>query len=178
MVKVMKTVTVYSLAALVIFTAIYLISDMRIFFSLAIAAGTTAFHFGIRLIIGIGIDRKYNNKFDYRKKWFQPRKFENELYEILKVKKWKGFMPTADPEAFKIVEGGYEKLAQVTCQSEIIHEINMLASFLPLFASLLVGDFWVFFITSLLGAVYDLLFVIMQRFNRPRILRIAERHKK
>ena len=178
MVKVMKTVTVFSLAALVVFTAIYLITGTGICFSLAIAAGTNAFHFGVRLIIGIGIDRRFNNNFDYRKKWFQPMKFEKKLYEILKVKKWKGFMPTADRDAFRIENGGYEKLAQVMCQAEIVHEINILASFLPLFASLSVGEFWVFFITSLLGAVYDLLFVIMQRFNRPRIIRIAERYNK
>ena len=43
-------------------------------------------------------------------------------------------------------------------------------SFLPMAALVRFGAFWVFFITSLLAACYDGMFVIMQRHNRPRII--------
>ena len=48
-------------------------------------------------------------------------------------------------------------------------------SFLPLAAAIPLGAFWVFFITSLGGALFDLSLVILQRYNRPRILRLAQR---
>jgi hypothetical protein len=40
------------------------------------------------------------------------------------------------------------------------------------------GDFRVFFFTSLGGALFDGFFVIMQRFNRPRVVKMAEREKR
>ena len=48
-------------------------------------------------------------------------------------------------------------------------------SFLPLLAAVPFGAFWVFFLTSLGGALFDLSLVILQRYNRPRILRLAQR---
>jgi glycosyl-4,4'-diaponeurosporenoate acyltransferase len=37
------------------------------------------------------------------------------------------------------------------------------------------GAFWVFLITSVLSALMDLLFAIMQRYNRPRILKLCRK---
>ena len=42
-------------------------------------------------------------------------------------------------------------------------------------ASIFFGAFWVFFLTSLAGCLLDLGFVIIQRFNRPRILKFDEK---
>ena len=63
------------------------------------------------------------------------------------------------------------------CQSELVHETNIILSFVPLAASLCFGSFWVFFITSLCSAVFDLLFVMMQRYNRPRIVSMILRQR-
>ena len=51
-------------------------------------------------------------------------------------------------------------------------------SFLPLLASVPFGAFWVFFLTSLGGAVFDLSLVILQRYNRPRVVRLARRQRR
>ena len=53
----------------------------------------------------------------------------------------------------------------------------VILSFLPLFAAIPFGAFPVFLLTSLLSAMYDLSFVIMQRFNRPRIIRLIEKER-
>lgn len=63
------------------------------------------------------------------------------------------------------------------CQSEIVHETNILLSFVPLIVSVPFGEFNVFFITSICSAAFDLLFVIMQRYNRSRIVKKVLRHK-
>ena len=64
------------------------------------------------------------------------------------------------------------------CQAEIVHEVIVVLSFLPLLAAIPFGAFPVFLITSLLAAMYDLTFVIMQRYNRPRILKYLQLSQK
>lgn len=177
MIRIMKTVAVVTLAAFCAMTALYLTTDIELFLPLAITFGTVNYHFAIRLIFGTAIDKVMKNRADYNNYWFREKAFEKSLYEKLGVKKWKDKMPTAVPELFSMTNS-YDDIAQAMCQAEVVHEINVVLSFLPLAASIWFGAFGVFFVTSLLGALYDMLFVIMQRHNRPRVVRIAERQKK
>ena len=64
------------------------------------------------------------------------------------------------------------------CQAELVHEVNIAVSFVPILFSVWVGALPVFVITSILAAGYDLLFVILQRYNRPRVLRLAMRRER
>ena len=95
----------------------------------------------------------------------------------MKVKTWKDRMPSYNPEIFSNKKHTWDEIAQSMCQSELVHETNIILSFIPLIASIYFGSFYVFLITSVCGAVFDLLFVIMQRYNRPRIVKIALRQK-
>jgi hypothetical protein len=61
------------------------------------------------------------------------------------------------------------------CQSEIVHEIIFVLSFMPILAIIWFGEPLAFIITSILSALFDLMFVIMQRYNRNRILRLKAR---
>lgn len=63
------------------------------------------------------------------------------------------------------------------CQAEIVHETIVLFSFVPLLFSLVFDSFPAFLITSLLAACFDLIFVSLQRYNRPRLLRLIEKGK-
>lgn len=86
-------------------------------------------------------------------------------------------MPTYDPTCFDPKLRSWNEIAQAMCQAEIVHEVIVVFSFLPLLAAIPFGAFGVFLITSLLAALYDLCFVIMQRFNRPRILKFIEKER-
>lgn len=70
------------------------------------------------------------------------------------------------------------EIAQAMCQAEIVHEIIIILSFVPIAFIPRFGAAPVFIITSLLAAELDLSFVILQRFNRPRILKISRRFGK
>lgn len=63
------------------------------------------------------------------------------------------------------------------CFAEAYHEVCMVLSFIPIIFSIWWGEVWVFFWTSLGGAVFDSLFVLIQRFNRPRVLKYYNRTK-
>lgn len=143
----------------------------------AITFGTCLYHFAMRLLVGHILDHVMANKSDYRKKWYQPRSFEKQLYKFLQVKKWKGRIPTYDPSCFDRKLHSWDEIAQAMCQAEIVHELIVLLSFLPLLAAIPFGAFPVFLITSLFSAGFDLCFVIMQRFNRPRIIQFIEKER-
>ena len=61
------------------------------------------------------------------------------------------------------------------CGAEIVHEIILILSFLPLALVPVFGEFFVFLITSVCAAAVDGVFVMAQRYNRPRVVKIYRR---
>jgi len=175
MANIMKKTAVIALVLTLAFCLLYGVSNNSVIFSLAITSGTIAYHFIARLLGGWSINLLMKNQADYTKKWYQVSATEMKLYQRLKVKQWKNKMPTYDKDTFDISKHSWDEIIQATCQSELVHEINVVISFVPIIASVWFGAFWVFFITSTLSAVFDLLFVFMQRFNRARIMKINRR---
>lgn len=150
----------------------------RFFFSAAVTFGTAFYHFAVRLAVGLGIDAKYHNHMDYTRKWFQEKPFEPALYRKLQVKKWKKRLPTFTPEEFDLKSRSLEEVVQATCQSEIVHEVNMPLSFVPVLSSVWFGSLSVFLLTSCAAFLFDGVFVVMQRYNRPRLLRLLKKQSK
>ena len=146
--------------------------------TLAITFATVAYHFCIRLLIGGIYSAVMQNRADYTRRWFQPGRGELALYERLHVKRWKAHIPTFVPDLFDPRLHTWDEIAQAMCQAELVHETIILFSFLPILAAVWCGALPVFVITSLLAACLDGVFVVVQRYNRPRILRLAERQKR
>ncbi len=172
MAKGMKIIAWLSIAITTIFLIIYQIKPFEIFFTFVITAGTISYHFWMRLFVGSVFNLLMNNKADYNQKWFRVGKAEQNLYRILKVKRWKKFSPTYDPNVFDNQQHSWEEIAQAMCQAELVHEINVILSFLPIFSSLWFGAALVFVLTSIFSALFDLIFVLIQRYNRPRVLKM------
>ena len=68
----------------------------------------------------------------------------------------------------------YQKRWFRVSAAELVHEVIIVLSFVPIFASLSFGAFPVFFVTFVLVACFDALFVVMQRYNRPRIMKLMK----
>lgn len=143
----------------------------------AITAGTTAYHFVMRLAVGYIVPRLTNYDFDYRRPWFQPRKWESAFYKKLNIKNWKGKLPTYAPDQFSMKHNSLYRIIQNMCGAEIVHETIMVLSFLPLMTVPFFGAFPVFLTTSVLASLYDGIFVMAQRYNRPRLVRIYEKQE-
>lgn len=170
---VMRLLTTFCFVATIITSILFRCFNKNIYLTLAITFGTTSYHLGMRLLVGLFYNVIMKNRADYTKKWFQVRSWEKKIYQILKVKKWKDKMPTYNPEIFSIKNHTWHEIAQAMCQSELVHETNMVLSFLPLIAVKWFGSFYVFLITSICAFLFDLVFVIMQRYNRIRVIRVA-----
>lgn len=175
MAKMMKSIAFLCVIACVIFGILNMILDTGVWLSLTITFGTIAYHFVMRLLVGHIFDKTMHNRADYTKKWFQVGVAELKFYNKIKVKKWKNKMPTYDPTLFSPEKHTWDEIAQAMCQAELVHETIAILSFLPILMTIWWDSFWVFFITSIAAAVLDSLFVMMQRYNRTRILRLVKR---
>lgn len=153
----------------------YSVSGKGWLLSLSITLGTTAYHFIMRLLVGLVFDITMKNRADCTKIWYQPRRWEKGLYKALRVKRWKAVMPTFAPELFSTRQHSLSELAQAMCQAELVHEVCAVLSFLPIVSAYWFGALPVFLLTSLGGAVIDLLFVMIQRYNRLKVLRLMRR---
>lgn len=175
--KTMLSVTVSALAAFAVSAALLTYLGGEPWLTLAITFGTVFYHFGMRLAVGYAFNKLMNNKADVSKSWYRLRKWETKLYKILKVKSWKNKLSTYTPDSFSPQKHTWNEIAQAMCQSELVHETIIILSFAPLLAVIFFDSFWVFFITSAAAAIFDSLFVITQRYNRGRIMKIASREK-
>ena len=175
MAKGMKIISVIAILLTICFSILYKFLAANLFLSFAITFGTITYHFVVRLLIGLIYNIVLKNKVNYRRKWFLVTEKEMKIYQLLKVKKWKDKMPTYDKEAFDTSKHSWEEIIQTMCQAELVHETIIIFSFLPIIFSIWFGSIEVFIITSMLSALFDLVFVIMQRFNRNRIIKIKSR---
>ena len=171
-----KTAIVLS-ALTILFILIYDYYRSDLILTLSITAGTTAYHFDMRIIVGYIIDATMHNKANYNRKWYQPLKFESKLYEILRVKEWKDKIPTYIPDSFSLTKHSREEVIRTMCQAEIVHEVIALLSLLPIGLIPIFHADLVFIITSLLACIIDMMFVVMQRYNRPRLIKLIEKRK-
>lgn len=173
--KLLIAVTAVLAALAVLLALAYRQTGASALLAMAITAGTTGYHFGVRLLIGLAF-----NRFplpDYTRAFFRQRPFEAVLYEHLRVRSWKTKLPTFDPASFSPALHTWDEIARTMCRSELVHWACAAFSFLPLIMILPFGEPVVFALTSLAGAALDLCFVMIQRFNRPTVLRLVQRKK-
>lgn len=126
------------------------------------------------------------------RRWFRPESFPfrawkwedgGRIYEKLGVRRWKDFMPDLSrifPQMVRkktsearTVES-MRRLAQETCEAETIHWalILLVSPAVAVAAGGLLGA-----LCALLYALGNLIFVVIQRYNRPRVLALEEKMK-
>lgn len=146
--------------------------------TVTITVGVTLYHFAMRLAVGTVINAIMNNKANHNHIWFREKSFENKLYKLIRVRKWKKHLPTYSPDTFDTGRKTVKELVGATCQAEIVHEVIMVLSLLPILSIPFLGGAAAMIITSVLAMLFDSLFVILQRYNRPKLIRIMERFPK
>ena len=80
-------------------------------------------------------------------------------------------MPAFQPALFDTKIHSRSEIAQAMCQAEVVHDIIVVLSFVPILFSIWVGALPVFLITFFLSAGMDLMFVILQRYNRSSVIK-------
>ena len=173
----MKASTVLAGGLALLTILLFFLYPTAILESLAITFGTIFYHFAMRLLVGaivpalVGMEAETGF-------WFRQKRFEEKLYGMLRVKQWKKYLPTYAPESFDLRKHSLEEVIHTCCCSEAVHEWIMLLSFLPVLTVPIFGAPGVFWVTSTLAALFDCCFVILQRYNRPRFIRILDKERK
>ena len=94
---IMKGTAVVCAMLTVVFATLFYFTKTAFYLSLAITAGTTCYHFSMRLLIGRLVPLAMREKTDPGGFWFRSRCFETKLYRLLEVRYWKRLLPTYAP---------------------------------------------------------------------------------
>lgn len=167
-----------SLAGTLLFFILYARLQIDWIESIAITFFTTTYHIGIRLLSPVILSLIFHKNYDYHHKWFQPKKFEQTLYKILNVKRWKSKVMTYNPSEFSLKVHSVDQIINNMCHAEVVHELIMLCSMLSIFFTIPFGALPVFVITAICATLFDSMFVMIQRYNRPRMVHIYESKNK
>lgn len=138
---------------------------------------TIMYHFWVRIIMG-NVSKLFSKYVNYKQWWFREKKFEKSLYKLLRVKTWKDKALTYNPESFSLEKHSLEEIVDTMTKSELDHWLNQIIAVSTIFFSLIWGQFWIFLVTAVAAMLFDGQFIVIQRFNRPRLVRILERSKK
>lgn len=176
--KTLKRITAILLVLSVVFVLLNFYLKTDLFLILSITFCTALYHFAMRLFVGEICNKFIEPKLNYNAKWFSEKNFEKKLYKFLKVKKWKKFAPTYSPESFSLKDNSKEDIIRTMCGAEVVHELIIVFSFLPIIFSGLLDSFYEFLFTSIIAALVDSVFVIIQRFNRPRVIKLLKRSER
>ena len=171
----MTSTAVLTAVLTILFTIFYIGYKQKIFLTLAISFGTVCYHFTVRLLVGLWVNIAIRHPINYRAKWFSQSAAEVAFYNRIRIKHWKKRLPTYAPETFSLKLHTPEEIVQAMCVAELVHEIILPFSFLPLLMAIPFGDFPVFFITSILSCGVDIPFILIQRYNRPRMIKLIQK---
>ena len=167
--KILAATVFFNVAAVALF-AVYAATGNSTVLTFAITALTTAYHFDMRLLAGL-ITAHFAPYYHPDAACFRQRRWEKKLYRFLRVRRWRGKLPTYNPALFDRQTLTPEELARNQCAAEVGHTVIALLSYLPLLLIPVFGAPAVFLITSVFASFADMVFVIAQRYNRPALLR-------
>ena len=129
------------------------------------------YHFGLRIFFG-EITNKI--KIDYSHPWYTPRKFEKNLYKLLKVRRWKDKVLTFEPDKYDFKNRTLEELAVTMSKSELDHLINEVISVVSMLFTFIWGCPPAFIISAIAAMLFDAQFIVVQRYNRPIVLQLMD----
>jgi len=143
---------------------------------IGIIAFTIMYHFWVRIIMG-NVSKLFKKNINYKQWWFKEKGFEKKLYKLLRVKEWKGKALTYNPESFSLKEHSLDEIANTMVKSEVDHWINEAISLSTLLFIIPWGRTWAFILSAIAAMIFDSQFIIIQRYNRPRVLKVLEMEK-
>lgn len=165
--------------ATIAFFVFYYLKGSEWMLTAAVTFLTVFYHFAMRLATGEAVTAIFRGReFPQDRAGFRMFDLEEQLYRALKVKKWKLMVITAKPEQFDLKQVSPEELLHNVMQAELVHRIIMLLSFVPLLFIIPFGEPLVFICTSVFACAFDSIFVIIQRYNRPRVIRYMSAYKR
>ena len=136
---------------------------------------TVFYQLELRILLG-----KLNGymRVNYKQWLYRELPFERRLYEILKIRSWRGKVLTYNPELFTLHDHTMEEIANTMAKVELDHWANVVISISMLLFALAFGAFPIFLTVAIVAILFDGQFIIVQRYNRPRVIKVIELQNK
>ena len=171
-----STIAVMIAIALVSFVAYYGgFTDVNAVLWTGVVSFMIVYHFGTRLFLGV-LSKHWG--ITYKHPFFNSLPFEKKLYKVLRVRQWRDKVLTFEPDEFLLSKRTLPEIANTMAKAEVDHWMNQGISIVAIFFSLIWGEFPVFLITSVAAMLFDAQFIVVQRFNRPKVVRLIEGKEK
>ena len=114
--KILAATVFFNVAAVALF-AVYAATGNSTVLTFAITALTTAYHFDMRLLAGL-ITARLAPYYHPDAACFRQRRWEKKLYRFLRVRRWRGKLPTYNPALFDRQTLTPEELADLRAVDE------------------------------------------------------------
>lgn len=171
----MCTVLCIGCAGVLCFSILYIVFGAGWMKSVAITFGMFAYHMAVRFLAPVILYAIFRRQYDPNSRWFRQKPWEPKLYAFLKVKQWKKYMMSYDPRQFSADCYTPQEIICNMCHAEAVHELIIPLSLASILLAIPFGALPVFLITAIAAALFDSLFVMMQRYNRPRLIRLMQK---
>lgn len=152
-------------------------TDSLIVFWIGMVTFTIMYHFWVRIIMG-NVLKLFKKHITYKQYFFKEKKFEKKFYDLIKVKSWKDKVLTYAPQEFDLKENSLETVANNMAKAELDHWINSLISISTISFGFISNVFWPFIVSAIFAMAFETQFIVLQRYNRPRVVKIIEREEK
>lgn len=146
--------------------------------SCAITCGMLAYHMLARFAAPLLLYPFFRRKYDPNSWWFASKSWEEGLYRRLRVQKWKSRALTYAPDEFSLRLHSLEEIIINMCHAEAVHELIVVLSLVSMLGMMPFGAPAAFISTAVLSALLDSSFILIQRYNRPRLMRLAEMRRR
>lgn len=175
MTKLPKPLAIITTSSTLVFLIIYKFKKESVFLTFTVLSAVFAYHFITKIFVGKIFNNIYQNNVNENLKIFKERKFEKPLYKFLKVRKWKDKMPSENINDFNLEEHTIIEVIKATCQAELVHDLNLIFALLPLILIIFTNFGAIIIPTSIISFLGDTPFIIIQRYNRPRLIKLSKK---
>lgn len=152
-------------------------TDSLVVFWIGMVTFTIMYHFWVRIIMG-NVLKLFKKHITYKQYFFKEKKFEKKFYDLIKVKSWKDKVLTYAPQEFDLKENSLETVANNMAKAELDHWINSLISISTISFGFISNLFWPFIVSAIFAMAFETQFIVLQRYNRPRVVKVIEREEK
>ncbi len=144
--------------------------------ALLLTAEILAYHVIIRIIWGVITNHLPDSFFHPEKKIYCSYGWEKNIHKLLHVKKWKEHVPVFDIHQWDIRERGIDSVIAASCRAELDHATNILLGYVVLLPVFFLQRWAIsaWLVAAIGASLFDGVFVTIQRFNRPRLMRLRE----
>ncbi len=160
-----------------VFMALFVRSHNNAMLIIGIIMLNVSYQLITRLLVGLICDGFFENGINSSAEWFETTDYEERFYSLVGIKYLKRNLPKFERTDFSLTRRSIQDIIDAGCEIETEREITIAVSMLGMLISIPFGNLWIFAVTTSVAVVYDLLFVAVQRYNRPRLERVQAKRR-